>query len=266
MVLGFLPSRQFGVSLADRGNRHDSRERVRERLHAPGTQPLELRAPVVVGFRAQRSIFVILSLRCGPRGTGTEIVSPRLRPSSALPTGDSFDSFISLGFASAEPTILYFTDFSVFWSLTCTIEPTDTTSVDTAPSSITDAERSLSSSSAICFSSIACSFLASSYSEFSEMSPKARASLIRSATSSRRVVERCSIFAFRSSSPCAVRRVSLAISTLVRLCGRASVAIGQAAKQMVRRSRAARASAVVGAVQRAWFSLFESPIVSPYHG
>src|SRR3954470_7915194 len=248
------------------GNRHDPREAVRERLDALGAQPLELRATVVVGFGGQRSIFVILSLRCGPRGTGTDTTSLRLRPSSALPTGDSLESFISLGLASAEPTILYFTDFSVFWSLTCTIEPTDTTSVDTAPSSMIAAERSLSSSSAICFSSIACSFLASSYSEFSEMSPKARASLIRSATSCRRVVERCSIFSFRSSSPCAVRRVSLAISTLVRRCGRASVATVQAAKQMVRRSRVARASAVVGAVHRAWFSAFVRPIVSPYQG
>ena len=34
-------------------------------------------------------------------------------------------------------------------------------------------------------SSMACSFLASSYSEFSEMSPKSRASLMRSATSRR---------------------------------------------------------------------------------
>src|SRR3954447_17906100 len=145
------------------------------------------------------------------------MVSPRLRPSSALPTGDSLDSFISPGLASAEPTILYFTDFSVFWSLTWTVEPTDTTSVDTEPSSMTDAERSLSSSSAICFSSIAWSFLASSYSEFSEMSPKARASLIRSATSSLRAVERCSIFAFKSSRPCGVRMVSFGIANPFQL-------------------------------------------------
>src|SRR3954469_10469076 len=200
--------------LAHVRDRHDTREAVWERLDALGAQPLELRATVVVGLRGQRSIFVILSLRWGPRGTGTETTSLRLRPSSALPTGDSLDSFISPGLASAEPTILYFTDFSVFWSLTCTIEPTDTTSVDTAPSSMTDAERSLSSSSAICFSSMACSFFASSYSEFSEMSPKPRASLIRSATSWRRAVERCSILAFRSSRPCCVRMVSFGKLTL----------------------------------------------------
>src|SRR3954470_20554867 len=199
------------------GNRHDPREAVRDRLDALLEQPFQLRATVVVGFGAQRSIFVILSLRWGPRGTGTDTTSLRLRPSSALPTGDSLESFISLGLASAEPTILYLTDLSVFWSLTCTIEPTDTTSVDTAPSSITDAERSLSSSSAICFSSIACSFFASSYSEFSEMSPKARPSLIRSATTSLRVVERCSIFAFRSSRPCSVRMVSFGIANPFQL-------------------------------------------------
>ena len=39
-------------------------------------------------------------------------------------------------------------------------------------------------------SSIACSFLASSYSEFSEMSPNSRELRMRSATSSRFVVER----------------------------------------------------------------------------
>jgi hypothetical protein len=50
-------------------------------------------------------------------------------------------------------------------------------------------------------SSIACSFLASSYSEFSEMSPNSRASLMRSATSRRLTVESSSISAFSFSSP-----------------------------------------------------------------
>ena len=107
-------SLQFRMTGAHLGDRHHSREAVRERLDALGAQPIELRATVVVGLGGQRSIFVILSLRWGPRGTGTDTTSLRLRPSSALPTGDSFDSFISLGLASAEPTILYFTDFSVF--------------------------------------------------------------------------------------------------------------------------------------------------------
>ena len=121
------------------------------------------------------SIFVIFSLRAGPRGTGTETISPRLWPIRALPTGDSLESFCSDGFASAEPTILYFVDLSVFWSFTWTVTPTVTDSVSTCFSSITRALRSFSSRSAICFSSIACSFLASSYSEFSEMSPNSRA-------------------------------------------------------------------------------------------
>ena len=50
---------------------------------------------------------------------------------------------------------------------------------------MTVAERSFSSSGAMRASSIVCSFLASSYSEFSEMSPNSRASLMRSATSRR---------------------------------------------------------------------------------
>ena len=112
--LGLLAGLQFRMPRAHLGDRHDSREPVRERLDALGAQPFELRATVVVGLGGQRSIFVILSLRCGPRGTGTDTTSLRLWPSSALPTGDSFDSFISLGLASAEPTILYLTDFSVF--------------------------------------------------------------------------------------------------------------------------------------------------------
>ncbi len=73
---------------------------------------------------------------------------------------------------------------------------------------MTDAERSFSSSDAIRASSIACSFLASSYSEFSEMSPNSRASLMRSATSRRLIVERCSISSLSFSSPSGVSRTS----------------------------------------------------------
>src|SRR4029077_6457974 len=68
-------------------------------------------------YRSQRraylrptSIFVILSLRAGPRGTLTATVSLRLRPISARPTGDSLESLFSNGLASAEPTIVYLTD------------------------------------------------------------------------------------------------------------------------------------------------------------
>ena len=65
------------------------------------------RGPGATGRREPRlyarSILVILSLRAGPRGTGTVTVSPRLWPSRALPTGDSFESLLSAGSASAEP-------------------------------------------------------------------------------------------------------------------------------------------------------------------
>src|SRR5205085_3866479 len=131
------------------------------------------------------SILVILSLRLGPRGTATSTVSPRLWPMSALPTGDSLESLASEGFASAEPTIEYFTDLPVFSSLTCTVVPTRTWSVLRSLVLMTEAERSFSSSWAIRASSMACSFLASSYSEFSMMSPNSRASLMRLATSRR---------------------------------------------------------------------------------
>ena len=42
-----------------------------------------------------------------PRGAVTSTTSPFLRPMIALPTGDSFESLFSEGFASAEPTIVY---------------------------------------------------------------------------------------------------------------------------------------------------------------
>ena len=73
-------------------------------------------------------------------------------------------------------------------ALTVTVVPTWTTSVVMSLASTTVAERSFSSSAAMRDSSIACSFLASSYSEFSEMSPYSRASLMRSATSRRLTV------------------------------------------------------------------------------
>ena len=111
------------------------------------------------------------------------------------------------GSASVEPTIVYVSDLPLS-SLTWTCEPTRTTSADSSEASITDAERSLSSSVAMRDSSIACSFLASSYSEFSEMSPNSRASLMRSATSRRFVVERYSISCLSFSSPSGVRMTS----------------------------------------------------------
>src|SRR3954462_9195732 len=108
---------------------------MREGIDALLTQAFELGATVVPLHhrreRTQRSILVIFSLRAGPRGTCTLTVSPRLWPSSARPTGDSFESLLSAGLASAEPTILNFVDLSVFWSFTWTVTPTLTTSVST---------------------------------------------------------------------------------------------------------------------------------------
>ena len=141
----------------------------------------------------------------------TTTSSPRLRPSSALPTGDSFESLSSAGLASAVPTIAYRVDLPAS-SLTWTTEPTRTTSVLRSEASTIVAERSLSSSAAIRASSIACAFLASSYSAFSEMSPNSRASLIRPATSRRPVVESWSSSALRLVSPSWVRMTSLGIA------------------------------------------------------
>ena len=54
-------------------------------------------------------ISMILNFTFEPRGVTTSTVSPFLRPMIALPTGDSFESFCSAGFASAEPTMKYST-------------------------------------------------------------------------------------------------------------------------------------------------------------
>ena len=115
--------------------------------------------------------------------------------------------------ASVEPTIVYWSDLPEPSSLTLTSEPTRTTSLESSLASITDAERSLSSSDAMRASSIACSFFASSYSEFSEMSPNSRASLMRPATSRRFSVERYSISCLSFSSPSGVRMTSFCMSS-----------------------------------------------------
>src|SRR3954447_5925825 len=126
---------------------------------------------------------------------------------SALPTGDSLESLPDLMSASAEPTIVYGDDLP-FSSRTWTVVPMRTTSLESSVASTTCAERRRSSSWAIRVSSIACSFLASSYSEFSEMSPNSRASLMRSATSRRFVVCSSSSSALSRSRPSGVRITS----------------------------------------------------------
>ena len=156
----------------------------------------------------EASIFVTLSFFLGPRGVSTVTISFFFAPIRALPIGDSFESF-SLPSASAAPTSRNFCDLPPdFCSLTWTIAPTPTVSVSMCFSSITVERRSLSWSCAIRCSSIACSFLASSYSAFSVMSPNSRASLIRSATSRRLSVSRCSSSPLSFSSPSSVISVS----------------------------------------------------------
>src|SRR4029077_3851062 len=142
---------------------------VRVGLDAIGAETFELLPPrgeQLVGGHGPRtyrptSILVILSLRAGPRGTVTDTRSLRLWPISARPTGDSLESLLSFGLASAEPTIVNFCDLPVFSSFTDTTEPTCTASVEMSLGSTTCAERRRSSSWAMRYSSIICSFLAS---------------------------------------------------------------------------------------------------------
>src|SRR5215211_8973081 len=221
-VLRLVPRRQRLVGCLDVGDRPHAGIGVRERLDALLAQRLELAPPgheqlrgLLVGHYAT-SILVILSLRALPLGSCTVTSSLRLWPTRALPTGDSLESLFSAGLASVEPTIVYFSDLPDDASLTLTSEPTRTTSLSSSEESITEAERSLSSSDAMRASSMACSFLASSYSEFSEMSPNSRASLMRSATSLRLSVERCSISALSFSRPSGVRMTSFCTGTVLR--------------------------------------------------
>src|SRR4051812_18823504 len=73
---------------------------------------------------------------------------------------------------------------------------------------------------------MACSFLASSYSEFSEMSPNSRASLMRSATSRRRVVCRSFSSSLSFSRPSGVRITSRAMALLSGPRGQKTPLIG----------------------------------------
>ena len=133
------------------------------------------------------SILVILSLRALPLGSCTVTTSSRLWPTRALPTGDSLESwFRRVGLGRADDRVLQRLARPLVLDVDERADAHDV--VVSSEASITEAERSLSSSVAMRASSMACSFLASSYSEFSEMSPNSRASLMRSATSRRFVV------------------------------------------------------------------------------
>ena len=204
------------------GDRRDARVGVRERVDpvlaqraracAGGRRGARLRPRRACSSRSGDVDLGDLELALAAWAAVTLTASPFLRPSSALPTGDSLESRLLAGSASVEPTIVYVDDLPESSSLTWTSEPTRTTSLSSSEASITEAERSLSSSVAMRASSIACSFLASSYSEFSEMSPNSRASLMRSATSRRLSVERYSISSLSFSRPSGVRRTSFCIA------------------------------------------------------
>src|SRR5262249_34947076 len=111
-VAGLLAGRQGLVWRLDVGDRRDAGERVRERVDARRPQPLELPAAGGEEFRsllaldAHTVILVTVSSRVLPLGSWTFAVSPFLRPTSALPTGDSLDSLLADGSASVEPTIV----------------------------------------------------------------------------------------------------------------------------------------------------------------
>ena len=68
------------------------------------------RPPRAAGARPAQAALISRILNfSAPRGAATSTVSPFLRPMIALPTGDSFESLFSAGFASAEPTMWYST-------------------------------------------------------------------------------------------------------------------------------------------------------------
>ena len=82
-------------------------------------------------------ISMILNFTFEPRGVMTSTVSPFLRPMIALPTGDSFESLRSAGFASAEPTMKYSVVSFASTSRRRTTAPTETTLVSTRRLSMT---------------------------------------------------------------------------------------------------------------------------------
>ena len=112
----------------------------------------------------------------------TTTFSPFFLPSRARPTGLSFEIRPSAGLASAEPTIVKRSLPSPL--STVTVEPIWTWSVEWFSSMIV---AFLISASSVWIrpSTNACSFLASSYSAFSDRSPCSLASWIRLATSGR---------------------------------------------------------------------------------
>ena len=116
--VGLTAGLEVVVALARLRDRDDAVELVRERVDARGADLLQL-APsggedlcfAAAGRRRvahATSIFVIFSSRFLPLGSVTLTVSPFLRPSSALPTGDSLESRFSdgVGLGRADDRVL----------------------------------------------------------------------------------------------------------------------------------------------------------------
>src|SRR5581483_3436539 len=194
-----------GRVVLERAREHGARLAVARAVEA---DDVHLAATVTgaapAGRRQAALLSMILNFRA-PRGAATSTTSPFWRPMIALPTGDSFESLFSAGFASAEPTMWYSNVFPCCMSRRRTCEPIETASFEISFFVITRAERRRSSSCAILCSSIACSFFASSYSAFSAMSPNSRATRIRSATSRRFSFRRTSISCWSFLNPSGVR-------------------------------------------------------------
>src|SRR5207244_3673231 len=155
---------QVLVRRLDLGDRRHAREGVREGVDAGGAQLLELAPPgrdevgAVVHRRQGTAMLAISSLRTLPEGRCTSTASPRLWPSSALPTGDSLESRLgdADGSASVEPSIMKTLSLPPS-SWTDTVTPTRTMLSSSSAWLMTVADRSFSSSEAIRASSIICS-------------------------------------------------------------------------------------------------------------
>ena len=118
-----------------------------------------------------------------PAGACTSTVWFFFAPNNVAPKGDSFEILFWAKSTSVEPTIVYSTSSLNSMSNTFTVFPICTVSVSISFASIILACLTLFSYSAIFASFSACAFLASSYSEFSDKSPKPNATFILSAIS-----------------------------------------------------------------------------------
>src|SRR2546429_3049467 len=154
----------------------------------------------------------MISILVEPPGVTTETSSPTCLPSSALPTGDSSEMRPLLGSASAEPTMVKAS--SPYSSCTFTVDPTSTMPLTCLPSMML-AFRTSFSRRRTRPSTKPCSFLASSYSAFSLMSPNSLAWRIRSATSGRRLLRSTSSSAWSRFNPSCVRYTTLSFSIVL---------------------------------------------------